>query len=198
MNAPRLATAAVLALGLNLAAAGLGLAQPAATDALGRQVAHELLSAVDMVDLVKQGAMSNAGAFDAFGKVRPEWKALMLEAIDEAVTQDAPGIEALLGRALAKSMSADELNAGLVVFRDPQARAAIAAASRHQPVASSASCSSECLRAMNSPAGRGFLQKMGAAFGPQAQTDMIALVVPDMFIRFGEKAKAAEARRSAP
>ena len=197
MNRRRLATTAVMAVSLNLAAAGLGLAQPA-PDALGQQVAHEMLAAVDMVDLVKQGAVHNAAAFDAFGKVRPEWKALMLEAIDEAVTQDTPEIEALLGRALARSMTADELNAGLIFFRDPQARAAIAAASRHQPVASAGSCSPECMRAMNSPAGRGFMQKMGVALGPQAQADMIALVVPDMLIRFGEKAKAAEARRVAP
>jgi hypothetical protein len=60
------------------------------------------------------------------------------------------------------------------------------------------SCAPACMRAMTSPAGRGFVSKMGAAFGKDAEHEMVAAIVPDLLIRFGEKAKAAEAKRAAP
>jgi hypothetical protein len=197
MRLSKLALAAAAVLSLDLAFAGPGLAQPAPSDQLGRQVAHELFTAVNMPALVRQGALSNSSGLEAFAKVRPEWKPLIVEALDETVTEDQPALEGVLGRALAKTMTADELAAGLTVFRDPQARAAIAAATRHENVGAP-SCSQDCLRAMGTPAGMGFMQKMRTAFGPEAQAEMMAVVVPDMFIRFGQKAKAAEAKRAQP
>jgi hypothetical protein len=194
MRAHRPLLAAALALGLCVASAH---AQPADTAQLGTEVAHELFTAVNMSELMRQGALSNASAFDAFSKVRPEWKPLMLEAIDETVVQDRPVLETVLGRAFAKSMTAEELTAGLTVFRDPQARAAIAAATRHESTGAAPNCSRECMRAMSSPAGARFLRKMQTAMGPELQSDIVAAMVPDLFIRFGEKAKAAEAKRAA-
>jgi len=197
MRLSNLALAAAAAVSANLALAGAGLAQPGPSDQLGRQVAHELFTAVNMAGLIRQGALNNSAGLEAFGKIRPEWKPLMLEAMDETVSEDQPALEGVLGRAMAKTMTADELSAGLTVFRDPQARTAIAAAARHENVGAP-TCSQECLHAMGSPAGMGFMRKMQTAFGPEAQTEMMAVVVPDMFIRFGQKAKAAEAKRSQP
>ncbi|MDB5418402.1 MAG: hypothetical protein JWP50_1821 [Phenylobacterium sp.] len=197
MHLSKLTLAAIAALSVNLAPSGAALAQPTDTEALGRQVAHELFTAVNMDDLIRQGFSASNG-LDAFSKVRPEWKALLLQAMDEAVARDEPGLEDLLGRSLAKGMTAEELSAGLTVFRDPQARAAIAAASRHEPAPATQTCGAACMRAIGSPAGRGFMVKMQKAFGAEVQTEMIALVAPDVFIRFGEKAKAAEAKRPRP
>jgi hypothetical protein len=193
-----LAALAVLVAGLGVA--GASRAQGAESQGMALQVAHELMTVMDVGDLIRQGALANGGALDAFAKVRPEWKTLMLDSLTEVANRDAPAMEAVVGRSLAKSMTAEELTAALTVFRDPQARAVFAAYAHHQTPTGDASrpCSAECMRAMTSPGGRGFMRKMPAVFGPELQADLAAAIVPDMFITFGEKAKASEAKRAAP
>jgi hypothetical protein len=189
---------AAIALAGALALGGAARAQDADSVRIATQVAHQMFTAMDFADLIRQGAMANTGALDAFAKFRPEWKALIIQAMDEAVAKDTPQMEAMFGAHLAKSMSKDELSAALVVFRDPQARAAIGAYAHHQTPQGDAAkpCAAECLRAMASPAGRSFMTKLQTAFGADMQADMVAAIVPDMFILFGQKAKAAEAKRN--
>jgi hypothetical protein len=200
MKSLKNALAALVMLAAGLAFAGPSLAQATASPQLATQVAHELFTAMDMADLIRQGAMSNAGALDAFGKIRPEWRQMMTQSMDEAVARNQPNMEAVMGHAFAKTMTNEELSAALIVFRDPQARAVFAAAARHQAAPGDLAhpCAAECMRAMSSSAGRGFMTKMGTAFGPEMQSEMIAAIVPDMFIIFGENAKASEAKRAAP
>jgi len=175
-------------------------AQTSDTQRAALAAAHEMFTAVAAADLIREGAMRNNAGLAAFDTIRPEWKTLMAEAMDEAVARDLPGMEALLARSMARTMSTDELNAGLVVFRDPRARAVFAAMAHHQspPNGFAEPCAAECMRAMASPAGRGFMAKMQTAFNKDVQGEMIALLIPDVMIIFGEKAKAAEARRTAP
>jgi hypothetical protein len=180
----------------------LSLAGPAAAQASkdsGRQVAHALFSGLNMPELVRDGAMQNANALAAFEKIRPAWKGLFLDALQEAIAKDQPEMEAALARVFERDFSEDELSAALSVFSDPQAQLAIAAAARHQPAPNAATtCSRACLRAISSPAGQRFLTKFSKAFsGPEMQSEMMAAVAPDLFIIFGEKAKAAEARETA-
>jgi hypothetical protein len=197
MKTPRLLAIALLALSLDLAAANLSAAQTPAD--LAPRVAHEIFGAVGLGELIREGALKNGESLAAFEKVRPGWKALFLQAMDEAVTRDQPAMEAVMARAFAKDFSTEELTAALTVFSDPQARMGIAAAARHMPPpVGAAACSAACMRAMGSPAGRSFMGKFSTVFGPEAQGEMVAVVVPDLFIIFGQKAKADEAKRAAP
>jgi hypothetical protein len=195
MHAHRPLTAALAVICLSLAA-------PAAAQSpndTGMRVAHALFSAVDMAGLVREGAVQNAAALTAFEKIRPAWKGMFLDAVQEAILKDQAGMETAMARTFARDFSDEELSAALTVFSDPQAKLALAAAARHQPLPKGASaCSQACMRAMNSPAGRSFLTKFSKAFsGPELQSEMMAAVVPDLFIIFGEKAKAAEAKSAA-
>ena len=193
MHAPRPLAAALAAVYLSLAASAVAAQPPSDT---GMRVAHALFSAVDMASLVREGALQNAGALTAFEKVRPAWKGMFLDAAQEAIVKDQAGMEMAMARVFARDFSDEELSAALTVFSDPQAKLALAAAARHQPLPNAAApCAQACVRAMNSPAGRSFLAKFSKAFsGPELQSEMMAAVVPDLFIIFGEKAKAAEAK----
>jgi hypothetical protein len=160
------------------------------------RLAHALFSAVDMAGLVREGVAQDAGALTAFEKIRPAWKGMFLDAVQEAILKDQAGMEMAMARVFARDFSDEELSAALTVFSDPQAKLALAAAARHQPPPNAAApCAQACARAMNSPAGRSFLTKFSKAFsGPELRSEMMAAVVPDLFIIFGEKAKAAEAK----
>jgi hypothetical protein len=76
------------------------------------------------------------------------------------------------------------------------------AASRHQPAppASNPPCGGDCMKAMASPAGRSFMTKfgdLGAVMDKSFQSELIAIIAPGMFIRFGQKAQASERARAA-
>jgi len=194
----RLRASFLAALAAGVVFAGAASAQSPTVRPLDRQVAHEMFTAFDMADLLKTAA-SHATGFDQFEKARPGWKALMIESVDEVVVKDQQALEDVLARSLSKTMKEDELTAALTVFSDPQARLMIAASARHETLPSGGTpCSQACVRAMSSPAGRAFLTKINGVVGPSAEQDFVAALVPDLFITFGEKAKAAEAKRAAP
>lgn len=191
MKALRLIPVAVIALSLNC-----GSAAAETMEDLGVKVAHELYAAVSMPDLIQEGALKNTQGLAGLAQVRPEWKPLFAEAMRDALTKDQPEIERATGRAFARTFSNDELSAALVVFSDPQAQASLAAISRHESPPNTGMCGGACMRALNSPAGRGFMTKLRTALDEDLRQELIATILPDFLIAFGEKAKAAEAKRA--
>lgn len=195
MHALRLLPIAAVALTLNCSIAPASAAE--ASEELGVKVAHDLFSALNMPELIRDATLKNSQGLAEFAKVRPEWKPLVADAMQEALAKDTPQIERITGRAFARTFTTDELSAAEAIFSDPQAQAALGAISRHGPPPSGSTCSQACMRAMNSPAGRGFMTKLKSALDQNLKEELIATILPDFFIAFGEKAKAAETKRAA-
>jgi hypothetical protein len=131
--------------------------------------------------------------------IRPEWRPYVAEAVDEELDADAPAVCALLGQGLAGAATPDELAAGLVVVRDPAIQIALkAVAEKTARADQQVMPTAETQAALNSPAGRGFVQKV---FGNLAKVvdpvrdDLLRAVMPGVFRRLGQKAGVDERRR---
>ena len=193
---------ALLGAALTAALPVTALAQTPEQEKLGVALSHEIFQAVDIKTGIAAGAATALAKEDFLQGARPEWSRLLVEALNEEVEQDGPAMEAVLGHTLAKRFTAEEMSAGLVVLRDPAMRAIMGAASRHQPTppASNPPCGRDCMTAMASPAGRAFMTKfsdLGAVMDKKFQGELIAVIAPGMFIRFGQKAQASERARAA-
>lgn len=197
--------------GLWMVAAGLlgalttappALAQSAEQEQVAMQVTHILMDAIDFKSQIAGGAEKALAGMD-FTKVRPEWRPLMLDAFREELDADQPQIEAIMAHAIAKGFTTDELKAGLVVLNAPEMRAVLKAVARHEPTPPPANppCAPECVTAITSPAGRAFAAKaanISNLLNEDLQKKVVVAIVPGVFVRFGEKARAYDRTHPLP
>ena len=165
---------------------------------LGVQFADQLLSIIDLDALLaKQMTTTFAGPDGEIFKIEPKWRDYFLEGMSEEFKADHAAIVTILGRAFAKAFTADELKAGILVFRDPVMPRVMKALVAGQPAPTDAKPQAATLQAMGSPAGQSFLAKF-SKIGPimdGAKSDFIHVLIPGFFQRFGDKAMALERQR---
>lgn len=203
MTAPRRArqgTLATAAVGAALFLAGPALAQPTVPQHFSRMVAHDLIGALDLKAILMQAEPTLEHSLDSFN-ARPEWPALMQDAAHETFNSDLPEIEQMFADALAERFTVGELQAAAAFFKSPGGEYAlkvVAAQSRGEAAPPPSALQEQSMRTfMRNPDGAGFIHKfadLNAAM-PSLEQDFIALIMPDLLIRFGEKAKADEAAR---
>ena len=190
-----------LAAALALTAAAPALAQAprgaAASAPLQAQLAAKLLDFIDYKASVRAG-MTISTLPPPLLAVRPEWDGLWRQSMTEELDHDMPVIESMVGQALVKTFTEDEMKAGLQIVADPGLKAIyLAAQNGGRPPSVSVSKATDDL--MNTPTGSSFvskLQKIDAVMDP-VQIEVMATVMPGVMKRFGEKADAAEVQKRA-
>src|SRR5437762_2520868 len=127
---------AALGAALVLAGAAPALAQapsPAQVQ-LGVQFSDQMLSVLDFNAIMTKSMTDTiAGPGGEFVKTEPKWRDYFLEAMNEEISADHAAIVTTLGRAFAKSFTADELKVGLAVFHDPAMPVVMKAFTAGQP-----------------------------------------------------------------
>jgi hypothetical protein len=124
---------------------------------------------------------------------RPDWAPTFKAAIAEELDHDMPVIDSMIGQALGRTFTDDELKVGLKIVSDPNLRAIYAAAQNGAPVPE-VQIAKATEDALATPAGQSFaakLQTINDALAPLL-IDVTATLVPGTLRRFGEKADAAE------
>ena len=191
--------AALLALAFALSAlAGSAAAQPATPEQKGTRIAHLLLVKVDFGAIVAAQVKQNANAFN-FNPERPEWGKLMADAVTEEVEHSRPLLEQIIGSRIARELSPEELDAGLVISADPSIQQGVAASAEGEKETGQIKPSREAERAARSRAGMGFLTKLVKleAMLQGAQGDYMAALMPGLLRRVADKIEAAEKARVA-
>jgi hypothetical protein len=177
-------------------AAAPALAAPAATP-LQMEMAGKMLDFIDFRSQVQLGMEGSTLPQSLLG-TRPEWDALFKAAIGEEVDHDMPVIDSIIGQALGKTFSDEELKVGLKIVSDPNLRAIYIAAQRGgRPPDVQISKATE--DALATPAGQSFadkLQTINDTLQPLL-VEVTATVVPGALRRFGEKAEAVEVKKRA-
>jgi hypothetical protein len=198
----------VLGLGLALAIAAPRAVQAATnpvavnTDAQREQVAIAFVDEFFATAGYKPLQDAFAGALGAwyFANLRPEWRTALNEAASEELDADRPTVDAIMARQLAKDMTLDELQAGLVIIRDPAMAAALKANLGHAPSSNALPpLQLDAQRAAVSPAGQSFGRKFDRfdELMSPVKPDLTFAVMPGVLRRFGEKAEAVEAQKRA-
>ena len=195
---------AIAALGVWMSCLPAAWAAPVSADAQrdATAVAHAIFQAVDMQTVLLRSIQEN---FDdtRMQMPRPEWNALFKQAFTAELARHMPDMEASFGRTIAGNYADVELRAGAAFFRS---RPGLHILSNLKAKASGAATTdltpeeqAELRTSAKDPALSGFMAKFGKGMqiDPSATQDFIALILPDVFIRFGMAAKEAEARRSA-
>jgi hypothetical protein len=187
-----------LAAALAVAASGPTLAQaPRAATPLQAQMAAKLLDFIDYKAGVR-ARMTSSTLPPPLVAVRPEWEGLWRQAMTEELDHDMPTIESMVGQALGKTFTDDEIKVGLQIVGDPALKAIyLAAQSGAQPPSVTVAKATDDL--MNTPSGSSFvskLQKIDDVMDP-VQIEVMATVMPGVMKRFGEKADAAEVQKRA-
>lgn len=170
---------------------------------LGREIARKVMAAVP-TDAVVQGASGSLGFLTRDFPQRPEWKGFFVDAVAAEFDADRPVVEEILGDSIARSMTPEELRAGVVIFRGAagdEVSRMIGASLRHEtPPPPSKELEAAYRRLSSDPAGRGFADKLGHVdkLMKDATSDVVVVLLPGVMRRFGETAEAAErARRAA-
>jgi hypothetical protein len=190
--APFLATVLFLLAPAAVRAATTPAAGPAQT-----QLAAKLLDFIDYKAGVR-ARMTGSNLPPELVALRPDWETLWKQSMAEELDHDMPTIESMVGRALVKTFSDEEMKAGLQIISDPGLKAIYLAAQNgaKPPDATLAKATDDL---MNTPAGSGFvakLQKIDDVMAP-VQLEVMATVMPGVMKRFGEKADAAEVQKRA-
>jgi hypothetical protein len=191
-----------LAAALACATAAPALAQPpraaaAASTPVQAQLAAKLLDFIDYKASVR-ARMTGSNLPPELVAVRPEWESLWKQAMADELDHDMPTIESMVGQALVKTFSSDEMKVGLQIVSDPGLKAIyLAAQNSAKPPAVTVAKATDDL--MNTPTGASFvakLQKIDEVMSA-VQIEVMATVMPGVMKRFGEKADAAEAQKRA-
>ncbi len=186
-------------------ALALGLAPQAARaqgetpDALGVSIVHSLFSAVDLKALITKSLENMPASLGELLKARPAWGPLMTETMGDEFVNDRPEIEALIGHRLAVILSPDELRTGAQIMADPGILSLVAAASGATTSGGAAVPSAAAIRLAQTPAGQSFVAKLGkqdTLMDPATTREMIAIILPGWFQRFGKQAAALEHAKS--
>jgi hypothetical protein len=185
------------ALALAIAAPALAQAPRAATTPLQTQLAAKLLDFIDYKASVR-ARMTGSTLPPQLVAARPEWDGIWRQAMAEELDHDMPTVESMVGQALVKTFTDDEMKAGLQIVSDPALKAIyLAAQNGGQPPQVTVAKATDDL--MNTPSGSSFvskLQKIDAVMDP-VQIEVMATVMPGVLKRFGEKADAAEVQKRA-
>lgn len=180
-----------------LAASAQAQTPKAASGPVQAQLAAKLLDFIDYKNGVR-ARMTGSTLPPELVAVRPEWEGLWKQAMAEELDHDMPTIESMVGQALVKTFSDDEMKAGLQIVSDPALKAIyLAAQNGGKPPPVSVAKATDDL--MNTPAGSAFvskLQKIDTVMDP-VQIEVMATVMPGVMKRFGEKADAAEVQKRA-
>lgn len=198
------AVAAVAALAFALPVAAQSQAPATEFETLSTQLGHDIMAATDF-----RGAMVRAvpaafeGKLNEF-KSRPEWAGMLEQAAVEEIDHDLPAYERMVGLAMTKGFSIEDLRATMAFFRQPGGKALLtmmADGAADRPLTKPSREASKGLqRFFATPAGRKLEARLGeveAVLAP-LQQDIAVELVPGMFRRFADKAEAGElARRAA-
>jgi hypothetical protein len=165
---------------------------------LGVQFSEQMLAVMDLKALMAKSMTDSLGGPNGdLLKIEPKWQDFFVDAMTEEFTADHAAIVTVMGRAFARNLTADELKVGIAVFRDPAMPVVMKAQAAGQPPPTGLALQPETLQAMATPAGRSFVTK----FAPLAPTmagsrdDLIHVLIPGFFKRFGDKAVALERQR---
>ena len=179
-----------------------GLVPPSAEAlALARTLSHDLLAQVDFQVMMAKGLPDIEQAAAAFAEIRPEWPGIMKTVMLEELAGAKPVFEEVIAERFAAGFTVGELRAGVRLFEGPAGRdlgAVVAASAEGRPVPPLSAAGRQGLGALSASAdGRGFIQKFGHMddLMRPAGAEFAARVIPNIFIRFGQKAQAAEAAR---
>jgi hypothetical protein len=170
-------------------------AQGETPDALGVSIVHNLFGAVDLKALITKSLGNMPASLGEILKARPTWGPLMMETMGDEFVNDRPEIEALLGHRLAVVLSPDELKTGAQIMADPGILALVAAASGTPTSGAGAAPSAAAMRLAQTPAGMSFVAKLGkqdTMMDPATTREMVAIILPGWFQRFGKQAAAQE------
>lgn len=181
----------ILAAVVAFAAPVLAHAAPAATP-LQIQLASRLLEFIDFKNSARRG-METSTLPPELLATRPDWAPTFRAAIADELDHDMPVIESMVGQALGKALTDDEIKAGMQIVSDANLRAIYIAAQNGapEPNVQIAKASEDTLA---TPAGQSFagkLQTINTVLQP-VLLEVTATVVPGALRRFGEKAEAAE------
>jgi len=171
---------------------------PAEQVQLGIQFAEAMLGAMDLnAIMAKQMTSSFAGPDAELFKIEPKWQDFVVEAMSDELKADHAAIVTVMGRAFAKTFTADELKVGQVVFRDPAMLTVMKALQAGQPAPAGVNLQPATIQAMSTPAGRSLSAKF-SNIGPildATKRDFARVLLPGFLQRFGEKAVALERQR---
>lgn len=173
-------------------------AQTPESEALARQVAHDVIEAINLDAVFQQALRESSSTVAPMGEFRPAWPKFVLDAMSEELAVSGPAIERIIGRRMATTLTLEELKAGAIIVADPRIKAAFAAMGRGERPATQ-DCGRDCMRAMRQPAGQGFMRKMQDSeklFGKESMGDFVAAVMPGFLRRLADKIEAAERQAS--
>jgi len=180
------------------AAPALAQAPRAPATPIQAQLAARLLDFIDYKAAVR-ARMTGSNLPPELVAVRPDWETLWRQAMAEELDHDMPTIESMVGQALVKTFTDDEMKAGLQIVGDPGLKAIYLAAQNGAQPPQGATVTKATDDLMNTPNGSSFvgkLQKIDAVMDP-VQLEVMATVMPGVMKRFGEKADAAEVQKRA-
>jgi hypothetical protein len=184
-------------LAVSAAAPALAQAQRPAAQPIQAQLAARLLDFIDYKAGVR-ARMTGSTLPPQLLAIRPQWEGLWKQAMAEELDHDMPTIESMVGQALVKTFTDDEMKAGMQIVSDPALKAIyLAAQNGAQPPSVTVAKATDDL--MNTPSGSSFvnkLQKIDDVMDP-VQLEVMATVMPGVMKRFGEKADAAEVQKRA-
>jgi hypothetical protein len=185
------------ALAVSAAAPAMAQAPRAGAQPVQAQLAAKLLDFIDYKAGVR-ARMTGSTLPPQLLAVRPQWEGLWKQAMTEELDHDMPTIESMVGQALVKTFTDDEMKAGMQIVSDPALKAIyLAAQNGAQPPSVTVAKATDDL--MNTPSGSSFvnkLQKIDDVMDP-VQLEVMATVMPGVMKRFGEKADAAEVQKRA-
>jgi hypothetical protein len=170
-------------------------------EALGASLAQKFLAAMDFNRTMEKSFSSER--FADLAKMRPEWPAMISEAVVTTIEESPQEIANLMGRFYAATFSTGELRSAVAYLQTPGGAAFLnvmheTAMGRPRPA-----LSPEDQAALNrmraTPDGAAFFNRLAAskATANSFATDFMVVVLPKAMRRFGEKADAAEAARQA-
>jgi hypothetical protein len=191
----RLTLPLAAALAFTAAAPAPAQAQRPAAQPLPAQLAARLLDFIDYKAGVR-ARMTGSTLPPELIAVRPEWEGLWKQAMTEELDHDMPTVESMVGQALVKTFTDDEMKAGMQIVADPALKAIyLAAQNGAKPPSVTVAKATDDL--MNTPSGSSFiakLQKIDDVMAP-VQVEVMATVMPGVMKRFGEKADAVEVQK---
>jgi len=187
-----IARSVAAALVLWSSAASAMAAESPAKMAAATEVGRQFVTLVDLGAAIEAG-LTGAEVGGIF-TLQPQWRGMLGDAFREQVRSDSDLIVALVARAIAPRFSEEELKAGAVILSDPAIQAGIRNRGKGAPEPSKAT-----KRLIDSPAGKGFMEKFAnaGAFLEPVQDQLVVAVLPGVFRGFGEKAEALETARRA-
>jgi hypothetical protein len=165
---------------------------------LGVQFSEQMLSVMDLNTLfAKSMTASMGGAGGDLLKIEPKWQGFFVEAMTDEFKADHAAIVTVMGRAFARSFTADELKVGVAVFRDPAMPTVMKAIAAGQPPPTGLNLLPATGQIMTTPAGQSFVTKFAQLAPTMAgsKDELIHVLLPGFFQRFGEKAAALERQR---